>query len=175
MTYKKDPPGTSKGLRALPGCQRFWSEKTWVLDVALKRRWWRVYFQRHLYLDLPRGAEWMVRGVNSPSFRIKQHRLEDAGIVTHPWNLTWIHRIHATNDLSNILNSRATLYVHPWNDMETKNHPFGKEHHLPNRNYCVSMSTFLLVYRSHMFRSSIWTKLLLNLMAFPPRSLGVQC
>ena len=31
------------------------------------------------FLDLPRGAEWMVRGVNSPSFRIKQHPLEDAG------------------------------------------------------------------------------------------------
>ena len=95
-------------------------------------------------------------------FSIKQHPLEDAGyagIVTHPWNLTWIH---ATKDLSNILNSIATLYVHPWNDMETKNHPFGKEHNLPNSNYCVSMSTFLLVHRPtcsdlQSEQSSCWT------------------
>ena len=25
------------------------------------------------YLDLPKGAEWMIRGANKPSFRIKQH------------------------------------------------------------------------------------------------------
>ena len=30
-------------------------------------------------LDLPKGAEWMIRGAYTPSFRIKQHPLEDAG------------------------------------------------------------------------------------------------
>ena len=30
-------------------------------------------------LDLPKGAEWMIRGAYTPSFRIKQHPLEDPG------------------------------------------------------------------------------------------------
>ena len=33
-----------------------------------------------VYLDLPKGAEWRIRGAYTPSFRIKQHPLEDAGI-----------------------------------------------------------------------------------------------
>ena len=33
-------------------------------------------------LDLPKGAEWMIRGAYTPSFRIKQHSLEDAGLYT---------------------------------------------------------------------------------------------
>ena len=30
-------------------------------------------------LDLPKGAEWMIRGAYTQSFRIEQHPLEDAG------------------------------------------------------------------------------------------------
>ena len=30
-------------------------------------------------LDLPKGAEWMIMGAYTPSFRIEQHPLEDAG------------------------------------------------------------------------------------------------
>ena len=37
----------------------------------------------HPYLDLPKGAEWMIRGAYTPSFRIKQHPVEDAGIWAH--------------------------------------------------------------------------------------------
>ena len=33
-----------------------------------------------MYLDLPKGAEWMIRGAYTPSFSIKQHPLEDAGM-----------------------------------------------------------------------------------------------
>jgi len=36
-----------------------------------------------LNLDLPKGAEWMIRGAYTPSFRINQHPLEDAGIQIH--------------------------------------------------------------------------------------------
>ena len=32
------------------------------------------------YPDLPKGAEWRIRGAYTPCFRIKQHPLEDAGI-----------------------------------------------------------------------------------------------
>ena len=39
-----------------------------------------VYVYIYIYLDLPKGAEWMIRGAYTPSFRIKQHPLEDAGI-----------------------------------------------------------------------------------------------
>ena len=35
------------------------------------------------YLDLPKGAEWMIRGAYTPSFRIKQHPLEHAGRKHH--------------------------------------------------------------------------------------------
>ena len=44
------------------------------------------------YLDLPKGAEWMIRGaytIYTPSFRIKQHPLEDAGkymVYLREWN-----------------------------------------------------------------------------------------
>ena len=33
-----------------------------------------------MYLDLPKGAEWMIRGAYTPSFSIKQHPFEDAGM-----------------------------------------------------------------------------------------------
>ena len=108
-------------------------------------------------------------------FSIKQHPLEDAGyagIVTHPWNLTWIH---AGKDLSNILNSIATLYVHPWNDMETKKSPIWEGN--------IIFQTAIIVFPCQL---SFWcigphvqifnlSKALVELDGIPPRSLGVQC
>ena len=41
------------------------------------------------YLDLPKGAEWMIRGACTPSFRIKQHPFEDA--CTYKWNKSWAY------------------------------------------------------------------------------------
>ena len=40
----------------------------------------KVSLYKYIYLDLPQGAEWMIRGAYTPSFGIKQHPLEDAGI-----------------------------------------------------------------------------------------------
>jgi len=51
------------------------------------------------YLDLPRGAEWMIRGAEKHHpLGFKQHPLEDAGIIRineesifvfHPTNWIW--------------------------------------------------------------------------------------
>ena len=45
----------------------------------------------HFNLDVPKGAEWMIRGAYTPSFRIKQHPLEDAGMKI--LNLVILHYI----------------------------------------------------------------------------------
>ena len=46
------------------------------------------------YLDLPKGAEWMIGGAYTPSFRIKQDPLEDAGIHIHNHNWLVVEPTH---------------------------------------------------------------------------------
>ena len=51
--------------------------------------WWIMLSHRHTHsllytsLDLPKGAEWMIRGDHTPSLGSKQNPLEDAGIYTY--------------------------------------------------------------------------------------------
>ena len=40
-----------------------------------------------MYLDLPKGAEWMIRGAHTPSLGSKQNPLEDAGRVFEKKNI----------------------------------------------------------------------------------------
>ena len=54
-----------------------------MIGSGYSYQWTMIQFSRtlpwFLYLDPPKGAEWMIRGAYTPSFRIKQHPLEDAG------------------------------------------------------------------------------------------------
>ena len=58
--------------------------KTWEKHrLDYKQKGIHVFFDFNevqiVYLDLPRGVEWMIRGPFTPSLGFKQHSLEDAG------------------------------------------------------------------------------------------------
>ena len=59
--------------------------KDGILQIGMDFSWGSIIFSgevsRHILFlrgDLPKGAEWMIRGAYTPSFRINQHPLEDA-------------------------------------------------------------------------------------------------
>jgi len=58
-------------------CSFAWDNNRWSTSMVNPK----VQAEKsHFNLDVPKGAEWMIRGAYTPSFRIKQHPLEDAGM-----------------------------------------------------------------------------------------------
>ena len=66
-----------------------------------------------LYLDLPKGAEWMIRGAYTPSFRIKQHPLEDAGIYNLVVNTGCLKQLLQHPYMKATIKNKSSDQIHP--------------------------------------------------------------
>ena len=103
----------------------------WTSKCKLKANIWSVNMCIYIYLDLPRGAEWMIRGAYTPSLRVQ----------TAP------------------LGRSRYIYINPCSKLQANTLIHGKQTWLEHANICTYVYTFWPIDIKRTWRISSFTSI----------------